>query len=241
MSIGYTETVDQLVASAYLFATGKTTTLTFGSSKYVKILNLMNFFTQRWAKEADTNWASLRAIFTLASVVSATDTYPLPATIGVISNQEGDFVRIYHTDGINESDYTIVSAERLYNDAHTLNNGGINLRNAVGTCAQVGSSLIFSTPFTATSPQFGGTIKVPGFSIPPTLIAASDVVVIDDPQWLALRCAAEYVRTDITRAQLYPSLIDQANEAMDAMKNFNDSQRETVYTGSWSPPGDHWS
>lgn len=237
--MSFTVAVDRVVSDTYLRATGKASGLTFGSTKYVKILGLMNFYMREFANELP--WKSLRSTFTLAGTVTATDTFPLLATIDMLSQQEGDFVRIYHTGGTVESDYTIVPIERLYNDGHTLNNGGVELANGNGTCAESAGSLVFSTPFLTTSPQFGGTIKVPGQSIPPTLVLATDPIVVDDPMWLSTRCAAEYVRTDITRSQLYPTLIQEANDLMDKMKSSNDSQHETTYTGGFQPLADSWS
>ncbi len=231
-----TQTVDQAVSQTYLSATGKTTTLTLGSAKYTKILSLFNIYTQVWANDPETNWSSLRNVFTLASTVSATDTYALPASLGKLSDSEGDFVRIYHTDGVTESDYTIVPIDRLYNDLPTRNNYGIDIIGT-GTCAVVGQNLVFSRAFTSANTQFGGTIKVPGYSIPPTLVSGTDVIRVDDPNWLCFIAAAEYVRTDVTRVGQYPNLIAQATDSMNSMKLINNSQNETAYRGAFRPLG----
>lgn len=237
--MGSTMTVDQFVANAYLLATGKTTALSFGSSKYTKILNLGNLFVRQWALEPGVNWNSLRSLFTLGAIVTATDTFALPATMGKISDQEGDFVRILHTDGVSESEYTIVPADRLWNDGPTLNNP-VSRRNAWGTCAVIGSNLVFSTPFKTTNAQYGGTIKVPGYTIPATMTAISDVLPVDDPDWLCYVVAGEYDRNDVTRVQLYASLNDRATQLMKNMKAQNGSQVEEVYRGSWAPLGQTW-
>lgn len=242
--MSFSMTVDQAVANTYLLATGKTTTLTSGDSKYTKILALLNLFTQQWASESGIDWKSLRNTFTVAATVSATDTYLIPATCGKVSKQDGDFVRIYHTDGVTESDYSIVPIERLYNDGPTINNGGIGRHTSVGTCSIVGSNLVFSTPFASTDAQYGGTIKIPGYSIPATLTTGSDVIAVDDPFYPCYMSAAEFVRNDITRQSQYPNLVSQAASSMQGMKEDNQSQVESGYQ-SWSPGngtgGDSWS
>jgi hypothetical protein len=232
-------TVTQFVAQTYLLATGKTTALTAGSSKYTKILALGNLFTQQWAQEPGVDWASLRTIFSLGTV-SATDTVALDSDIGKVSSQEGDFVRIAHTDGVSESEYTIVPISKLYGDGPKVSASGVSRRNAVGTCAISGTDLIFSRAFLATDAQFGGTISLPGYATPATLINANDTIAVDNPQWLCYAAAAEYDRNDITRVQLYPSLRDRAKELMAQMKDVNGSQLEEVYTGGWSPLGESW-
>lgn len=236
-----TQTVDEVIADTYLFATGKGVPPTSGSTKYIKILALLNLFTKEWAREPDTEWNSLRQLFAVAAAVSATDTYALPITIERVSQQESDFVRIYHTDGVKESDYTIVPIQRLYDGGPIVSSAGVSRRNAVGTCALVGSNIVFSRAFTSTDPQFGGSIKVPGSAIPPVLVNGTDVVAVDDPAWLSSRSAAEYVRTDVTRVQLYPSLLDIANDKMNGMKTANESQVEEALETSFSLLGESWS
>lgn len=224
--------VTDAIANTYLLATGKTTTLTAGTTKYTKILALLNMFTQQWAGEVGVDWKSQRLVATVTGTVTATDTFAIPTTLSKVSKTKGDFVRIIHTDGV-ESDYSIVPIERLYNESSKAQ-GGTGNRVAVS-----GSNLIFDVAFTASSPQFGGTIYVPGYKIPATLDDGADTIEVDDPYWLCFMAAAEYVRNDITRVQQYPNLIAQANNAMEGMKNENNSQVESV-TATWSPLGSTW-
>jgi len=232
-------TVTDAITASFLLANGKAVPPAVGSTKYVKLQALLNYYQNEWADEADTYWLSLRSVFTLPSI-TATDTYAIPATVGRVSGQEGDFVRIYHTDGISESDYTLVPITRLYDSDTTINNYGKPRLNANGTCAQVGDNIVFSRAFVATDPQFGGTLKIAGYTFPATLVNPTDVIAVDKPQWLCARVAAEFIRTDVTRVQLYGSLIDQAKEAMDQMKSNNSAQDESVYTGSFRPLGSTW-
>lgn len=232
--------VTEAIAATYLFATGKAVAPTSGTTKYTKILALLNVFTQNWASESGVDWKSLRSTFTVTSpaTVTATDTFAIPSTVGKISRQKGDYVRINHSNGTDQSLYTIVPIEELYQDGPTINNAGGPI------CAVAGSNLKFPVAFTATSPQFGGTVIIPGYSIPATLTTGTDTIVVDDPFWLCYMAAAEYDRNDITRVQQYGNLIAQANNAMTGMKEDNESQSQTVYS-SWSPGngtgGQTWS
>lgn len=235
--MAYTETADNIIAEAYLLATGKVTALSAGTTKYTKLLALLNLFQLQWAKAEA--WVSLYSLAS-AGTVTATDTFAIPLTLNRLSSTEGDFVRIAHTDGINESDYTIVSADRLYDYGPKVNSIGTTLRNANGTVAQIGANLVFAVPFISTNPQFGGTIRVPGYSFPATITTGSTVVSVDDPQWLSTRMAAEYIRNDVTRVQLYGSLVDQAKDLYENMIDQNTPQLDDVNTGSWSPLGSTW-
>lgn len=231
-----TKTAAQAINEVYLRATGKVSNFTITDTKGVKILALLNHFQDEWAEE---DWTSMYTLFTLADAVTATDTFALLPAIHHISEQEGDFVRINHTDGVRETPYTVVKITKLYNDGPIVRAGGNLIANAAGTVAQKGQNLIFSRAFVATDPQFGGSIKVPGYAKPATLSANTDVLSVDNPKWLIARVAAEYVRNDVTRVQLYDSLLGEAGQEWDKMKAANNVvQSDEVYTGGWNPmPG----
>lgn len=219
-------TVLEALKDSYSQATGKASDLTISDTKGAKLMLILNRLTQRWGEE---DWRSMRAIFSVASTVSATNTFAIPATLHHTSKQEGDFVRIEHADGVGESDYSIVPIEQLYDD-------GVKLgRTGPTRCAIVGSNLVFDGAFTADDDEFGGTIKIPGYSIPTTLSAGSDTIEVDDPYWLTTAAAAEFVFTDRTRVQLYDTLKARADERWYRMKLSNNSQIEAVYTGGWTP------
>lgn len=233
-------TVDQTVQRIYLLATGKATMPTVDSTKYTKILSLINMYKDIWAQEPNVQWASQRSFYTVPVVVTAADTFSLSAMTGSPSSQEGDFVRILHTDGLNESDYTLVPASRLYNDGPSRNNPGTTSRNSAGHATVIGTNLVFDVPFIAGNPQMGGTIKIPRYTVPTDVRSSSvavDNIPIDDPNWICFMAAAAYVATDLTRQYLGPGLIAQARDVMDGMLDRNDTQLEEVYTGSWSPMG----
>ena len=167
--MAYIQNLTQTIATSYLLATGKSTVLAAGTSKYNKIVALANYFTQLWANEPGEDWASLRSTFALGTI-TAGNSVAIDTDIGHISNQEGDYIRVLHLDGIGETDYSIVPIERLYD--------GMISRNAPdgGRCAVSGSNLIFEHSFISQDAQFGGTIQAPGYLIPDTLANGNDVI-----------------------------------------------------------------
>ncbi len=232
-------TLDQAIQRTYLLATGKTTTLSSGSTKYEKIKALLNLYKDVWADESGIQWKSLRAVATIGTV-TATDTFVLTGVeVDKISNQEEDYVRINHVDGVSQSLYTITPIEKLYRGGQSVNPIGGGLGSAQGLCAVAGTSLIFNYPFTASSVQIGGSIKVPHYPTPADMSGGTDVVAVDDPNWICFMAAAEYVRNDITRQNQYGNLIAQATNSMIAMKERNMAQEDSV-DDSWSPLGVTW-
>lgn len=242
--------VNTAIQKAYLLAAGKATMPAADTTKYTKILGLLNFYKDVWAQEPGVQWQSIRSLASLSATVSATDTYALPTAVllgtAKLSDQEGDFVRIIHTGGLVESDYSLVKDSKLYRDGPSVNNPGGEGINTWGNCARRGSNLVFDVPFTASSVQFGGTIKVPVYTTPADMVTSSsdpaDVVEVDDPYWIIFMAAAEYVRNDVTKQNQYSNLIAQAINCMDGMKENNEAQIEEVYNGGQLGPamGETW-
>lgn len=216
--------VSDLIPAIYLRSNGKTAGFVTGSTKWIKLLGLANFYQRRWGREKGIDWNSLYNPALTVTTVTATDTFTLPATIRKLSDQDGDFVRIYWlSDATKFSDFELVEAARLK-----------DYTNRVGFCAQIGSTLKFSKAFVSTDTTFGGTIKVPAYLFPATLALDTDVVQVNDPDWLVTICAAEQVRNDITRQNQYPNLIAEANEIMQRMRDDDGAQNTDVYK-PWRP------
>jgi hypothetical protein len=228
-----TKTVTQAIADVYLRATGKAGGVDIASTKGIKILAFLNHFSEEWS---ESDWESMASTFIVPAAVSATDTYDMSSltTLHHLSQQEGDFIRIYHTDGVGETDYTIVKYNKLYDDGHQ--------RNASGnrTVAIQGKNLIFSRAFVATDPQFGGSIRARGYLRATVLVSGTDVLQVDNPKWLTDRCASEYVRNDVTRQQFFDTLMGEAGVEWAKMKKNNIRQQDEVYRGAWSASGASW-
>src|SRR5665213_3444419 len=111
----------ECMAAIYLKWTGKTQTFQFTDVKGVKILGLMNFYTQRWARETGIDWISLYTPTLQIGTITATDTFSLDlSTIRKISQQEGDSVRVIWTgdtgtlqNPVSFTDYQLVPGDRM--------------------------------------------------------------------------------------------------------------------------------
>lgn len=226
-------TITEAVAATYLKATGKTTVLSSGN-KYNQIIGLLDMYQRRWSREPGVDWNSLyNPAFSIGTVTS-TDTFDLDvSSIRKLSDRQGDSVRIVWTDGVGYTDYDIVSHDALKDYSY-----GVNKEGAAGNyCARVGGELVFNHIFTSTDPQYGGDIQVPCYVYPDAITSDnpdSDEIQVDDPDWLVIRCAAEYARNDITRRQRWPELLGEANEIMERMKDDNDGQI-TETDRPWTP------
>lgn len=227
-------TITECLTAIYLKAVGKATPPASSSSKYTRIIGLMDFYQRRWAREKGIDWNSLYDPAFSLGTVTATDSFDLDtSTIRKLSDREGDVVRVVWTDGVGYTDYTIVPADTLkeyYN--------GPNKESYKGFyCARIGNRLVFNHTFTSVDAQYGGDIQVPCYTFPEVITAnnpSSDEVQVDDPDWLVVICAAEYVRNDITRRQRYPELVAEANEIMERMKDDNEAQVSVIST-PWTP------
>lgn len=225
-------TITEAIADIYLRATGKTTTLTTGT-KYNRILNLIDFYQRRWARENDIDWNSLyNPAFSLGTV-TATDTFDIDtSSVRKLSQREGDTVRIEWSDGVGYTDYDVIPHDQLKDYSY-----GVTKQSPIGYyCAVVGDQLIFNHTFLTTDKQYGGEIFIPCYVFPDEVTSAnvSDDIQVDDPDWIVVRVAAEYVRNDITRRQRYPELIAEANEIMSRMIDDNDGQVDVV-DKPWTP------
>jgi hypothetical protein len=229
-------TITEAVTAVYLKAVGKATAPTSGTSKYDRIIGLLDFYQRRWGREKGVDWNSLYDPALSIGTVTATDSFDLDtSTVRKLSDREGDVVRIVWSDGVSYTDYDIVSADTLKN--YYYGPGKTSSKGFV--CARIGNQLVFNHTFTTDDAQYGGDIQVPCYTFPDAITDDSpntDEVQVDDPDWLVLICAAEYVRNDITRRQRYPELLAEANEAMERMRDDNEAQINVI-NRPWTAPG----
>lgn len=214
-------TVSQFVRNVLILSEGKRESFATGSTKWLRILDQGNFFLQQFARERSVDWNWYYDPAKSFGTVTATATFAIPSTVAKISQREGDVLRITHTDAT-YTDYTFIAHDRL----REYPNGNY--------VARIGSNIKFNAAFTASSPQFGGTITVPVYEFPDTFSADADVIDIPDPNWLVFVVAGERVKNDVTRKDLRADLVAQANEAMMAMKEDNEAQLDEVYR-PWNP------
>ena len=228
--------LSELIAATILRATGKVSSAVQGDAKWNKILGIANMKIDDWSYEPEVDWASLYNPAVSLGAVTATNTFAIPTdktvpppavAIRVISQTYGDPIRILHTDGVSFTDYDLIPFDQLkqYSDGNY--------------CTQILDNLVFNHTFTSNDAEFGGTIQVPALLFPTHLSGPTDIVPVDNPGWLVAMCAAEYVRTDVTRQNQYKNLISEANQLMGRMKDDNDSQIEYV-TSEFTPLSKSW-
>jgi hypothetical protein len=211
-------TILEAMTEAYLLATGKSTLPTVGSAKYLRLYNLCKKYHRDWAYETGVDWNSLNTLVE-AGTVTATDTFDLDSDTKVIrlSQRERDFVRI--VSDTNTFLYSTKNASELYPGRFTK------------IVSKVGNTLRFPSAFTAESQEFGGTIYAPAYVELEEITSVNDDVLIDNPAWLPVRVAAQYVLPDAQLSYQSPDLIAQANDLMIGMKLDNNSGGETYSTG----------
>jgi hypothetical protein len=210
------------------------TTLTTGSTKWLKVLALANIYIDQWQDEPGVDWASLYLPDHSIGTVTASQTFTIDATVRKVSNQESDVVRIIHSDGTTYTDYDIIPNDRVKDYANGMRTFQNNYVSVNGT------TLRFNRAFTSTDPQFGGSITVPGYSYAAHISADTDVIPVDIPNWLVFATAAEYIRTDVTRQQQYGNIVAEANQIMQVMKSNNKGQTTRMYQ-PWRPLGENWA
>lgn len=222
-------TLTELVTKSYLLATGKPTPPTIGSKRYNQILGIANIFQESWQTEPNIQWDS-QWLESSAGTVTATATFTLPATVREVSEREGDYVYITALSG-GVYYYPIISPNQL--QAYRLSG---DLSVAIN-----GRSIRFPVEFRTTDPMFGGTITVPGFKDVTPLVLGTDIISVDDPNWLVYMCAGEYVRNDRNRVGQYGNLIDLAIDSMNKMKTTNGGMRDEIDRSTWRPLGESWT
>lgn len=222
--------VSEFVSDVVVRSEGKLPTFTSGSTKWLRIVAQGNIFLRQFARERGAEWNRYYTKAKSLGTVTATDTFAIPSTVYKISQREGDTLRVVHTDTTKWTDYTLVPHNELKTKAYG------------AYAAKIGRNIVFNVPFTASSPQFGGTVYLPCYELPDTFSADDDELDIDNPDWLVTTVAADRVKNDVTRKDLRADLVAEANEIMMSLKEENQSQQEEV-NRTWGPTahiGDEW-
>lgn len=81
--------------------------------------------------------------------------------------------------------------------------------------------LTFYNDIEAGNQIIGGTLKVPGYFVPDDLVNATDLVSVDDPEWLVYATASELARNDPAKDDQFPTLLGMANDIYRKMINAN--------------------
>jgi len=65
------------------------------------------------------------------------------------------------------------------------------------------------------------TLTVPGYYMPDEITLATDIVPVDDPNWLVYIVASELARNDPAKDDQFPTLVGMANDLYGKMSNAN--------------------
>jgi hypothetical protein len=175
---------------------------TVGGDETAYWLSIINRKKDEWATDPFEAWGSLFEVRTLADPVEVgTQSYDLDA----------DFIRpsddVYVTVAGQRIDFNLVEPQ---------------LRDSVSNAVYLaGKKLYFVDTILTDSQIVGGAITVPGFFLPDDMDSYTDVVPVDDPNWLALATAAEIAFNDVSYEDKGPDLFAKANSLYVAMKTAN--------------------
>lgn len=210
----------EAITEAYVLATGKTTLPAVGQAKRSLLTNLCAKFYRDWQTEPSVGeWNSLYGVVGAGTVAAGTTVYTLDTPIHFISERTGNTIRIRKTDG-SPADFLLITPQQLY---QYRNNDAVALVN--------GNQLQFSREFPADSDLIGGTIEVPAITKLDDLVDDTSDILIDNPAWLPVRIAAQYCYSYRSLRDMYPDLLDQANELMQGMINQNTPINSSYHTG----------
>lgn len=162
-------------------------------------LGIINRKKDEWAFDPFENWSSLFEERVLTDpIVSGTQEYDLDADF----LKPSDEIEVLVGDQVHK--FSVIEPQ---------------LRDSVsGAVYIVGKKLHFVDDIDHLD---GGTITVPGFYLPADLDAFTDVVPVDDPNWLALAVAAEIAFADVTYEDKMSDLTGMANNLYTRMKAAN--------------------
>lgn len=199
-------TAQELLDSVYQVYRGKIQSRTpaFTSDKGVVTLGIANRKIREWATDPRNKWNSLFEIKLVDTIDVLTQTYDLDP----LFFQPSDFVRAVKTDGTS-TEYPIVKAQQR--EAISGQNAYIHGLNPkkITLSRDIDSELD------------GGTLYLPGYYIPAPLTLSTDIVPVDDPNWLVYITASELARNDPAKEDSFPTLVGMANEMYTRMSNAN--------------------
>lgn len=81
--------------------------------------------------------------------------------------------------------------------------------------------ITFYDTIASTSQVVGGTLLMPGYYLPSSLTLETDIIPVDDPEWLVLITASELARNDSAKSDQFPNLVAMANERYAKMISAN--------------------
>lgn len=81
--------------------------------------------------------------------------------------------------------------------------------------------ITFYNDIVSTDQIVAGELKIPGYYLPNKMTASTDLVSVDDPNWLVYATAAELARNDPAKDDQFSTLLGMANDLYRKMVNAN--------------------
>lgn len=143
--------------------------------------------------------------FTRSTIVDTTNdlTYKLNRRFF----QPSDFAKVTRTDG-SITEYPIVKAQQRSIVDQALYVHGLAPKK-ITFAQKIDSGLD------------GGVLTVPGYYSPAPILLPTDVIPVDDPNWLVYITASELARNDPAKEDNFPTLAGMANDLFTKMSNAN--------------------
>lgn len=217
-------TVQWAIQKAYTRATGHTDTLASGDPRFLRLLEHADDLQRDWQDEPGITWTSLYAQVLIGTVLQGVPNYDLDTSIRHLSSREGDSVILQITSGVNTGQswyYDVVNPNKLteyrYAQVCSLLNGQLYFANSPE-----------NPIFPVNDARLGAEITVPAYTYVSDITSPTNIIQVDDPQWLIYMMAAEFVRNDFVRQNQYPALLTMANNKMEGMRQRNEDQRMEI-------------
>lgn len=163
-----------------------------GSDEYAYWLRVANRKTESWARDRKQRWASMWKIETAGTVSAGTQSYDMDDTFLWPSDQ------IIVTVSDQDHEFKVEKPQH-------------RKRGGVYFSGRDPVTLSFADTIKTNSQIVGGTIYAPGYYMPEPLVNGSDLVTVDDPNWLVKAVAAEVAFNDVTYEDKYFDLNTEAN------------------------------
>lgn len=174
------------------------------SGETVRTIDTITSDTVLTVTAAFSNTASSKTFTRTTIIDTANTSYNLSRKF----YQSSDYARVTKTDG-SYLDYPIIKAQqRSVPSGQSTYVHGSNPKKI--TFAQDIETSVDA-----------GTLTVPGYYIPDEIALATDIVPVDDPNWLVYIVASELARNDPAKDDQFPTLAGMANDLYTKMSNAN--------------------
>lgn len=211
-----------LIQQAWVAYKGNTNWPSPGAAKYLKAVIAANELYRKWALDSKVHWDSLWVLRTTGPVASTQQAYDLDSDIFYLS----DWVYINRTDG-NIDRFQVVHPEARNSSFNAIgaigSDWGDPMVYLTGTFAHGDSNLTmnFQTPFTQLTGDVGGTIEFGAYALPDPFQNPTDIILMNNPDWLVKRLAAELARNDPSKEDQVDNLMLEAQNLYDRMVKDN--------------------